>query len=156
MRHVSEINSSRAVDVPLSIVTEYLDAIGEVDSERMEALQTDDFMLDFVHRDAFAQAPLTQKDAAVFWTAWFAAFPEMDFHVTRTIVTDQVVVTEWIFTGIHTGSLEPPVFEKCIPPTGKTIKFRGVSIYELHEGHIQCLQMYLDMATVLVELGVTL
>jgi predicted ester cyclase len=76
--------------------------------------------------------------------------------VTRTIVANPLVVTEWIFTGTQAGLLGPPIFENNVPPTGKTIRFRGVSIYELNLGQIKCLQMYLDMATVLVELGTTL
>jgi len=153
---VTEKDPSQEADTTLAIVTEYLHAIGDVDVEHMIALQTEDFVLDFVHRDAFIQKPFKHKEATAFWTAWFNAFPEMDIQVTRTVVANPLVVTEWIFTGTHAGLLGPPIFEKNIPPTGKTIRFRGISICELHRGHIKCMQMYLDMATVLVELGVTL
>jgi len=153
---VPEKDPSQEADTMLTIVADYLHAIGDADIERMMALQTEDFVLDFVHRDAFAQEPFKHKEAAAFWTAWFNAFPEMDIQVTRTVVANPLVVTEWIFTGTHAGLLGPPLFEKSIPTTGKTIRFRGVSIYELHLGLIKCLQMYLDMATVLVELGTTL
>ena len=43
-----------------------------------------------------------------------------------------------------------------MPPTGKTIRIRGVSVYDLDGGLIQRETLYLDLATLLVELGVTL
>ncbi len=156
MVSVTKNGLSEETDTMLSIVTEYLHAISIVDVERMIALQTEGFILDFVHRDAFAQEPFKQEEASSFWTAWFRAFPELDIQVTRTIVANPLVVTEWIFTGTHAGWLGPPIFENGIPPTGKTIRFRGISIYELDRRRIKCLQMYLDMATVLVELGAQL
>jgi steroid delta-isomerase-like uncharacterized protein len=153
---VSEKCPTQIEDISLNIVSDYLKAIEDADVERMAALQTEDFTLDFVHHDAFVQEPFKKEEAIAFWAAWFSAFPEMDLHVTRTIVADPLVVTEWVFTGTHAGSLGAPVFENSIPPTGKTIRFRGVTIYELDRGQIRSVQMYLDMATVLVELGTTL
>ncbi len=153
MTIVTENRTFQNEDMALEIVSEYLQAIDEADVERMVTLQTEDFSLDFVHRDAFAQEPFTRSEAVAFWTAWFKAFPEMDIRVTRTVVADPLVITEWIFTGTHTGQLGPPVFENTVHPTGKTIRFRGISIYELYRDQVKRLQMYLDMATVLVELG---
>ena len=40
--------------------------------------------------------------------------------------------------------------------TGKTIRLRGVSVFDLHQGLIQRETLYLDLATLFVELGVTL
>lgn len=156
MTYSTQEDPAQETDRTLSIVTEYLCAISDADIERMGVLQTEDFVLDFVHRDAFAEEPFRNDEAIAFWNAWFKAFPEMDIQVTRTIVANPLVVTEWIFTGTQAGLLGPPIFENNVPPTGKTIRFRGVSIYELNLGQIKCLQMYLDMATVLVELGTTL
>jgi steroid delta-isomerase-like uncharacterized protein len=147
---------SQEMDSAAYIVAEYFMAISNNDVNRMVALQAEDFILDFVHRDAFAQEPFKQEEATAFLSAWYKAFPEMDIQVTRTIVANSLVVTEWIFTGTHTGSLGPPIVKNNIPPTGKTIRFRGVSIYEIEQCRIKCLQMYLDMATVLVELGTVL
>ena len=76
----------------------------------------------------------------------------MDFEVTRTIAADDVVFTQWIFTGTHTALLVPPIFQKSVTPTGRTIRFRGVSVYDLADGLIQRETTYLDLATLLVEL----
>ena len=69
------------------------------------------------------------------------------------IAAEDVVVTEWVFTGTHTGPLGPPVFEERLAPTGRTIQFRGVTIYDVREGLIQRETIYMDLATLMVELG---
>ena len=89
-----------------------------------------------------------------FWPSWFVAFPEYDFEVTRTIAAEEVVVTQWDFTGTNSGPLELPFFEKPIEPTGRTVRFRGVSILDVSDGLIQRETLYMDLATLMVELGV--
>ena len=144
----TELNSA------LQVASEYVAAVAARDSGRMVSLHSPDFLLDFVYTDAFESGPLSAQDAQRFWPAWFAAFPEMDYHVTRTIAADKVVVTQWIFTGIHAGSLGPPILEKRMEPTGQTVRFRGVSIYDISDGLVQRETVYIDLATILVELGV--
>jgi predicted ester cyclase len=94
-----------------------------------------------------------------FWSIWLAAFPDKDYEVTRTVAADNVVVTQWVFSGTHTASLDPPVFDPALAATGRTIRFRGVSVYDLDtdsSGLIRRETTYLDLATVMVELGVEL
>ena len=109
----------------------------------------------WVHGDMFADIPLTHERANQFWSVWFAAFEEMDYEVTRTIAAENVVVTQWTFTGTHTGSLDTLVFDLPQEPTGKTIRLRGVSVYDIEGEFIQRETMYIDLATLYVELGVT-
>ena len=78
----------------------------------------------------------------------------MDFEVTRTIAAEKVVVTQWVFTGTNSGPLESPIFESRREPTDRTIRFRGVSIYDVRGGLIQRETTYMDLATLMVELGV--
>ena len=110
-------------------------------------------MLDFVHRDAFESGALSVEETNRFWPSWFVAFPEHDFEVTRTIAAEEVVVTQWDFTGTNSGPLEFPFFEKPIEPTGRTIRFRGVSILDVSDGLTQRETLYIDLATLMVELG---
>jgi predicted ester cyclase len=141
-------------DTALDVISEYVAALATGDSERMNSLRSPDFVLDFVHGDAFEDGPLSVTETEQFWPCWFAGFPEMDFEVTRTIAGDEVVVIQWIFTGTNSGPLEPPIFENRREPTGTTIRFRGVSIYDVNDGLIQRETMYMDLATLMVELGV--
>ena len=139
----------------LQIVSEFVTAIASRDAVRMNSLCSKDWVLDFVHLDASGTKPLSVEDSQKFWSAWFNAFPnEYDFEVTRTIVADEVVVAQWIFTGTFSGAMEPPVFEKRVEPTGQTMQFRAVSIYDIHDGLITRETLYMDLATMIVEMGI--
>lgn len=146
------------IDMPsaLDVVSEYVAALAARDTAKIHSLHSPDFVLDWVYADAFENPPRSAEETKAFWPSWFAGFPEMDYEVTRTIAAEEVVVTEWIFTGTNTGPLAPPVFEERRKPTGRTIRFRGVSIYDVSEGLIQRETTYIDLATLMVELGVTL
>jgi steroid delta-isomerase-like uncharacterized protein len=122
----------------------------------MAALRAPEFVLDYVHRDAFGSDPLPAQATQGFWTAWFTGFPEMDFEVTRTIAAERVVVIQWTLTGTHSGPLETAAFGKHVEPTGRTISLRGVSIFDISDGLIQRETLYIDFATLWVELGVEL
>lgn len=122
----------------------------------MDALRSPDFELDFVYSDASASAPLSSEETKQFWPSWLAGFPEMDYEVTRTIAAEEVVVTQWTFTGTHSQNLGPPIFDPPVKPSGRTIMFRGVSIYDIRGGLIRRETSYMDLATIMVELGVEL
>lgn len=145
------INSST-----FDVVADYIEALTQRDTTQMDTLRAPDFVLDFVHADAFEDRPLTDEQTRQFWPAWFVGFPEMDFKVTRAIAASEVVVVQWTFTGTHTGSLGPPIFECPREATGRTVQFRGVSVYDVQDGLIQRETAYMDLATLFVELAVDL
>ncbi|MBV7332663.1 ester cyclase [Chloroflexi bacterium TSY] len=138
------------------IVATYIEALTQRDNTQMDTLRTPDFILDFVYADAFEDRPLTDEQTRQFWPAWFVGFPEMDFKVTRAIAASEVVVVQWTFTGTHAGSLGAPIFESPLAATGRTVQFRGVSVYDVQDGLIQRETAYMDLATLIVELGVEL
>ncbi len=140
----------------LQSVSEYVAAMTAGDSVQMQALRTPDYALDFVFRDASEGEPSVGDEAQAFWPAWFAGFPEVDYEVTRTIASEAIVVTQWTFTGTHSGPIDPPIFEKRVEPTGRTIRFRGVTVYDMSGGKIQREAVYMDLATLMVELEVAL
>ena len=138
----------------LEVTSQYAAALAAGDTEGMNALRTADFELDFVYGDASASGPLSFEETKQFWPSWLVGFPEMDYEVVRTIAAEEVVVTQWIFTGTHSQALGPPIFDPPVPPSGRTIMFRGVSIYDVREGLIKRETSYMDLATIMVELGV--
>ena len=145
-----------AVSSSLQVVSAYVAALAAQDTEAMSDLLSNEFVLDFVHRDAFETRPTSAQETQLFWPTWFAAFPEFDLEVTRTVAAEEVVVTQWIFAGTHTGSLDSPLFEKRLEPTGRTIRLRGVSVYDVVNGRILRETLYIDLLTLMVELGVEL
>jgi steroid delta-isomerase-like uncharacterized protein len=140
----------------LDVVSEYAGAMVARDSARMESLRAKVFLLDLVHGDAAERDPLSAEETRMFWSFWFVAFPELDWQVTRTIAAENLVVVQWVFTGTNRGPLEPPILENHVEPTGRTIRLRGASFYDVSEGLIQRETMYMDLATLMVELGVEL
>lgn len=140
----------------LAVTAEYVAALAAGDTDRMNALRSADFELDFVYGDAFASEPLSSEQTKQFWPTWLAGFPEKDYEVTRTIAADEVVVTQWVFSGTHEKPIGPPIFDPLVEPTGRTIMFRGVSIYDFSGGLIKRETTYIDLATIMVELGVQL
>ena len=140
----------------LDVVTGYLTALAAGDSGGMDAFRTEDYVLDLVQQDAFEEDALSHEETRAFWPSWFASFPEMDYQVTRTIVAETVVVSQWVFIGTNSGRLTAPVFGSDMEPTGKTIQFRGVSIFDVQQGLIVRETLYMDLATLYVELGLTL
>ena len=140
----------------LDVTAQYVTALAAGDTERMNTLRSTDFELDFVYGDAFASEPLSSEETKQFWPTWLVGFTEMDYEVTRTIAADEVVVTQWVFTGTHDKLIGPPIFDPPEEPTGRTIMFRGVSIYDVSSGLIKRETAYIDLATIMVELGVQL
>lgn len=140
----------------LEVAAQYVAALAAGDTDRMNSLRTGDFELDFVYGDAFASEPLSSEETKQFWPTWLVGFPEMDYEVTRTIAADEVVVTQWVFTGTHEKPIGQPIFDPPVKPTGRTIMFRGVSIYDVSGGLIKRETAYIDLATIMVELGVEL
>ena len=140
----------------LEVTSQYVEALAAGDTEGMNALRTTDFELDFVYGAASESGPLSIEETKQFWPSWLAGFPEKDYEVTRTIAAEEVVVMQWIFTGTHSQTLGPPIFDPPVPPSSRTIMFRGVSIYDIREGLIRRETAYMDLATIMVELGVEL
>jgi steroid delta-isomerase-like uncharacterized protein len=135
------------------IVADYIEALTQRNHAQMDQLRSADFVLDFVHGDAFADRPLSDAQTRDFWPAWFDGFPEMDFEVTRAIAGADVIVAQWTFTGTQSGPLNPPIFAKARPASGRTVRFRGVSIYDVQDGFIHRETTYMDLTTLLVEVG---
>jgi predicted ester cyclase len=137
----------------LDCVSVYSAALATADTKSMEELRATNYVLDWVHGDAFEDPPLTSEEAARFWPSWLAGFPVMDYEITRTIAGETVVVVQWIFTGTHSARIEPPIFNQSLEPSGRTIRFRGISVFDVADGLIQKETAYIDLATLFVELG---
>jgi len=140
----------------LKIVAEYIAALSVSDSARLHSIRASDFEFDFLSGDGFESSSLYWEEMKQFWPSWFAGFQENDYEVIRTVAAEDVVVTQWIFTGTHDNELGLPMFTVPLAPTGITIMIRGVSIYDIGDGLIQRETAYFDLATTLAELGIQL
>ena len=146
-------NGSPGNPTAFDVVSQLVAAMADRDIETMQSLHAEDYVVDWVYGDAFENPPVRAEESAAFFPAWFVGFEDIDYDIRRTIAGEAVVVTEWVFTGTHTGPLGPPVFEEGLEPTGRTVQFRGATIYDVAEGLIRRETVYMDLATLFVELG---
>lgn len=138
----------------IDVVTDYLNAAAAGDAAAMARLCSDEFVFDVVHRDASGRDPFNAEGALRFWQNWFAAFSSFDWEIVRAIDADDIVVVEWTFVGKQDGPLAG-LFRFPAAISNKVVRFRGASFFECRDGRIAQLTLYLDLATLMVELGIS-
>jgi len=75
------------------------------------------------------------------------AFPDLRFEVKETVVQDSRVASVWVGEGTHQGSI------MNIPPTGRKVEVRGVSIIDVENGLVIRGQYIWDLAGMLRRMG---
>jgi steroid delta-isomerase-like uncharacterized protein len=89
-----------------------------------------------------------QKDVEDF----FAAFPDIQFTLTDTVVSGDVAALEGTATGTHRGPMETP--GGTVPATNKTVTMAFAAFIRLDgEGRITEERRYYDVAGMLQQLG---
>jgi steroid delta-isomerase-like uncharacterized protein len=73
--------------------------------------------------------------------------PDIHAEPEKVRHTDDAVVVECVTTGTHDG------FFAGLAPTGKQIRARSACIFEFDEDRLMCERVYLDLATILRQLG---
>ena len=63
-----------------------------------------------------------------FWTAFFAALPDVTATMEDLIVSGDRVVGRFIYRGTHTGSL------MGIPASGNAVEMRSIDIWQVGDG----------------------
>ena len=152
--HKKKMNRLTALDIAL----QYAKALAARNEERLQRLRASTYTLDAVHLDAFACRPLTATEAKEMYSALFTAFPDSNFAVKRTIAAPEVVVQEWTFTGTNTGRFDrwPYANSANQEPSGKRVRLRGLTIYDISSELIQRETIYMDSVTLAVERGESL
>ncbi len=77
----------------------------------------------------------------------FDSFPDMHFEITSAIPEENHVAINWILTGTNLGSIGG------YPPTGKSIKATGMTIYHFKENLISGHTQVFDRVSVMKQLG---
>jgi len=138
-----------------TIAAQYAAARAAQQEERLHLLRAGRYQLDVVFLDAYGVAPPTEAEGTDLYRALFSACPDGELAVTRTIEGAELVVQERTFSGAQTGRAEHWALRGRMheQPTGSPVRLRGVSLYDISGGLIQRETIYLDQATLLVELG---
>jgi steroid delta-isomerase-like uncharacterized protein len=87
------------------------------------------------------------KYIQVMWTA----FPDVKLTFGDQVLSEDSAATEVVMTGTNTGPLNSP--NGPIPPTGKPIHLRSLSILRFEDGRIASERNYFDQLDMLTQLG---
>jgi predicted ester cyclase len=93
-----------------------------------------------------------REQALGFIGAFWEAFPDARIHVVRLIGEGSLLAGEGRFTGTHDGTMRTPEGE--IPPTGRQVEFRWMSMYEVRGDEVAAEHLYFDQAELMAQLGV--
>jgi steroid delta-isomerase-like uncharacterized protein len=126
------------------LIYDLIHALNKHDLERIIGF----YALDYEGSDV-AQAGSQRGIEAVrkSLTRCFEAFPDLYFAVERTVIETNCVALFWTAVGTHHG-----IFMK-IPPTGRKVKLRGVSLLILKDGKVVHAQRIWDLAGLLRDVG---
>ena len=131
-----------------AIVRSYLvDALAEIRRGNLAA--TDEFLTgDAAFYDP-GQPPSVGTEAQRERSAMLlGAFPDAEFATEDMIAEGDKVAARWTFRGTHQGDFAG------IPPTGKQVTMRGITLYRLVGGKIAEARSNFDQLGMLQQLGV--
>jgi steroid delta-isomerase-like uncharacterized protein len=83
----------------------------------------------------------------------FAVFPDLAFETRRAYIREDLVVQEWTARGTHEGTMTRSGIE--VPPTGRTVDYRGMDVIPIRDGLVARKDVYSDSVTLLRQLGLT-
>jgi steroid delta-isomerase-like uncharacterized protein len=64
-----------------------------------------------------------------------SGFPDLNIDIEDEIAEDNKVVISWSLSGTHQGTLQGGNLNG-IPPTGKKVKWTGITIYKITDGKV--------------------
>ena len=83
---------------------------------------------------------------------WKTMYPDMVGTCENRIEAGDVLVEECSWTGTNTGPIAMPD-GNTIPPTGNTVNIRNLMIWEYENGKVKSVKNYLDLMTMMSQLG---
>ncbi len=99
---------------------------------------------DYVNHNAFvADGRVANRQ---FWTAFFAALPDLSATMEDLVISDDRVVGRFVYRGTHTGEL------MGIPASGNPVEMRSIDIWRVedamfveHWDELNLLQLFQQM-----------
>ena len=132
----------------IKVLRANFEALNAQEWDKWSQLRAADFMAEVPG----APAPLNIEQLRMFNQNYRTAFPDGHVDVTLMIAQGNYVVAHWTGTGTHTGPLPTPT-GSSIPATGKKVVLKGSDTYELKGGEIFRSWTFVDMASLLGQLG---
>jgi predicted ester cyclase len=82
---------------------------------------------------------------------YWEAFPDARIEIVRSIASGLLAAAEGRLIGTHTGILRTPEGE--VPPTGRAVEIRWMSMYETRGDELVSEHLYFDPTEFLTQLG---
>jgi steroid delta-isomerase-like uncharacterized protein len=138
------MTSSMTPEAAAELVRDLVDAWNAHDADRLAALYAPDF-----EEDDVAQARTQHGPDAVrrLMRLYLRAFPDLRILSDSVIIQGDQIAFAWTLCGTHRGTL------MNIPPTGRGVRIRGVSLITVAEGRIHRATRIWDMAGMLRAFG---
>ena len=116
----------------LRLLAKYSAAMDAGDTEAVFEFWSPDFHSHVTERVAPERVGEDVRgDEQQWWQAARAAFPDMTFTVELLIEKDDLVVSNWMVRGTHTGTAFYDV-----PASGKPVTINGTAILRIRDGQI--------------------
>lgn len=95
-----------------------------------------------------SRGDMNREQFIQFWNAMSAAFPDLKFSIDDMVAEGDKVVTRYTMQGTHKGPW------RGIPPTGKQVVIKGVSIDKIVGGKVVESWDFPDSMGMMTQLGV--
>jgi steroid delta-isomerase-like uncharacterized protein len=120
------------------------DTFNTHDAEATAALFAEDAVL---HDTGVARPAVGPRQIAALYARHYAAIPDAHVRVDRMVAEADMVAVEWTSSGTHRGKL------LGIPPTGKPVSVKGVSLIRYRGGLAITDTRVWDLAGLLRQIG---
>ena len=88
-----------------------------------------------------------------YWQGAFEMYPDARVTARRLIPAGSTVVAEWEIAGTNTGPITRASGEPLAPPSGKSVTFDGVLIFDVEGERIAALRLVFDQLAQMRQLG---
>jgi uncharacterized protein (TIGR02246 family) len=139
------MSEQRVQELPPQI-EEFMDAYLNHKPEEMASLYAPDCHFAFPGIDLRGRDQIER-----LWTAWFEALPDVTSDILRAPSLPGLFALEWEERGTHLGRLRLAGFD--LPPSGRKLRWRGVSIYSLGDAGFDSAIYYADRLQIPLQLG---
>ena len=131
-------------------IDRYNEAWNVHDVEAIVAMHTEDSVFEN-HVSGDVNVGREQIGAAI--RGIFGVFPDLNFEGRRQYIRENLVVQEWTARGTQQGTMTRGGVE--VPPTGKTVEYKGMDVIPIEDGLVARKDVYSDSVTLLRQLGLT-